>query len=357
MNANGKDKTIDFDITKEKTPVKSRYLKKGKGGRKHEEHNSEEDTSDGNVLDGESDVEDSDEELKDMKIELEKLKNEKKRKLAEKKKKIQKQIEAEKKGLQKQKKREQGDLTCKDKKLKSAKKKDTYVTIDDLRGDKQIKAKAQKKVKKILELSSSESDIDTSENESESENSYISDSSSPACSEDVKDSNYKKHKKCKQSKSKKKSGIFDRPSDEVVKKQFWPQAKLQFEYAGSKVSFEDLEFNLFVAGELEIISSRNIDKVEKNGRIKLLKKIAYYFELYEWNGVKKMYPHIIRQIDNGIATGKHDFSEVETPLLIKYVKSVQKSKIREKLKRKRQYFIALTIKEINVRNQNLTWVK
>ena len=98
MNANGKDKTIDFDITKEKTPVKSRYLKKGKGGRKHEEHNSEEDTSDGNVLDGESDVEDSDEELKDMKIELEKLKNEKKRKLAEKKKRLQKQIEAEKKG-------------------------------------------------------------------------------------------------------------------------------------------------------------------------------------------------------------------------------------------------------------------
>jgi hypothetical protein len=43
MNANGKDKAIDFDITKEMTPVKSRYLKKGKGGRKHE-HNSEEDT-------------------------------------------------------------------------------------------------------------------------------------------------------------------------------------------------------------------------------------------------------------------------------------------------------------------------
>jgi hypothetical protein len=66
MNANGKDKTIDFDITKEMTPVKSRYLKKGKGGRKHEEQNSEEDTSDENVLDDESDVEDSDEELKDI---------------------------------------------------------------------------------------------------------------------------------------------------------------------------------------------------------------------------------------------------------------------------------------------------
>ena len=65
-------------------------------------------------------------------------------------------------------------------------KKYTYVTIDDLRGDKKIKAKAQKKVRTILQLSSSQSDIDTSENESESGNSYISDSSSSACSEDVK---------------------------------------------------------------------------------------------------------------------------------------------------------------------------
>ena len=148
MKANGKNKTIEFDITKEMTPVKSRNLKKGTGGRKYEEQNSEGETSDVNALDDESDVEDSDDELKDMKIELEKLKNEKKKiKLAEKKKRLQKQIESEKKGLQKQKKREQGDLTCKDKKLKSAKKKDTYVTIDDLRGDKQIKAKAKKKKK------------------------------------------------------------------------------------------------------------------------------------------------------------------------------------------------------------------
>ena len=46
--------------------------------------------------------------------------------------------------------------------------------------------------------------------------------------------------------------FFYHPSDEVVKKQLWPQSKLQFEYAGSKINFDDLEFNLFVAGELEI---------------------------------------------------------------------------------------------------------
>ena len=50
-----------------------------------------------------------------------------------------------------------------------------------------------------------------------------------------------------------------------------------------------MEFNLFIAGTLEIISSRNTDKVKKkNGRIKLLKKITYYFELYEWKGIEKI---------------------------------------------------------------------
>jgi hypothetical protein len=27
----------------------------------------------------------------------------------------------------------------------------------------------------------------------------------------------------------------------------WPQSKLQFEYTGSKIYFDELEFNLFVA--------------------------------------------------------------------------------------------------------------
>jgi hypothetical protein len=37
-----------------------------------------------------------------------------------------------------------------------------------------------------------------------------------------------------------------------------------------------------------------------------------------------------------MCTWKHDFSEVETPLLIKYVKSEQKSKIREKREVKKE---------------------
>ena len=72
----------------------------------------------------------------------------------------------------------------------------------------------------------------------------------------------------------------------MAKKQLWPQSKLRYEYAGSKMSFEDLEFNLFVTGELEIISGNKISDKEKKGRIKLLKKISYFNELYEWKGIK-----------------------------------------------------------------------
>jgi hypothetical protein len=42
----------------------------------------------------------------------------------------------------------------------------------------------------------------------------------------------------------------------------WPQSKRQYEYAGSNVKFDELQFNLFVAGELEIISNKKIDEIE-----------------------------------------------------------------------------------------------
>jgi hypothetical protein len=63
-------------------------------------------------------------------------------------------------------------------------------------------------------------------------------------------------------------------------------------YAGFKINFDDLEFNLFVAGELEMLSSSKISEVEIIGRTKLLKRIAYFTELYEWKGLSKLYAHI-----------------------------------------------------------------
>ena len=62
----------------------------------------------------------------------------------------------------------------------------------------------------------------------------------------------------------------------------WPQSKLPFKYPGSKVNCDDLDFNLFVA---EFLLSTKISGVEGIGRTKLLEKLTYYIELYEWFGL------------------------------------------------------------------------
>ena len=85
--------------------------------------------------------------------------------------------------------------------------------------------------------------------------SNISSSRSPSSSSSS-DNSVKKIKKYI-SNSKRESGIYDKPSDKVVEK--------QYEYAGSKMSFEDLEFNFFLAGELEIIFGNKISDKEKKG--------------------------------------------------------------------------------------------
>ena len=40
-----------------------------------------------------------------------------------------------------------------------------------------------------------------------------------------------------------------------------------------QVTFEELDFKMFIVSELEIISGENISKIEKVGRLDLLKKI------------------------------------------------------------------------------------
>jgi hypothetical protein len=52
----------------------------------------------------------------------------------------------------------------------------------------------------------------------------------------------------------KKSGIVAMATDHVVNPQIWPQTNLQYEYVSKRVTFLELDFKLFVAGELEIIS-------------------------------------------------------------------------------------------------------
>ena len=55
-------------------------------------------------------------------------------------------------------------------------------------------------------------------------------------------------------------------SDIVKYPQIWPHSVLQFEFVSQNIQFKDISFKMFVAGELEILTSK-ISKREFKGRI------------------------------------------------------------------------------------------
>ena len=50
-----------------------------------------------------------------------------------------------------------------------------------------------------------------------------------------------------------KSGMKQTASDFIINPMLWPQSVLQYEFVSKEIKFKELSFNLFVAGELEII--------------------------------------------------------------------------------------------------------
>ena len=100
-------------------------------------------------------------------------------------------------------------------------------------------------------------------------------------------SDSEKHSKEKKKKRKTKSGMSKKATDKVKRPQVWSQAMLQYEFVSEHISFSNLTFRMFVAGELELLTSK-ISKVEYQGRMGLLKKIVYYSSLYEWKHLLKV---------------------------------------------------------------------
>ena len=94
-----------------------------------------------------------------------------------------------------------------------------------------------------------------------------------------------------------------------------------------QVKFDELNFQLFVAGELEIISEKDLSSTEKSGRIALLKKLVYYYATYELKGLKAFYAAWLREIELGKKTWSDNSSHIENAILSKYLlKGTTKSK-------------------------------
>lgn len=196
---------------------------------------------------------------------------------------------------------------------------DEQINIERLRQNTELRRKVRKELKKHCLLSDSDDESDFSDISSD-------DSITNSSSDESK--RKKKHRKHKS----KRSGIKAKASDRVKHPQKWPQSHLQFEYVNKHVKFEDLDFKLFIAGELEIISDERLTATERSGRLALLKKIVYYYSTYEFKGLKAFYAAWLREIELGKKKWSDDPQVIESAILSKHL--LRSTKLRNTATRK-----------------------
>lgn len=96
------------------------------------------------------------------------------------------------------------------------------------------------------------------------------------------------------------SGMDAKASNVIKYPQLWPHVALQDEFLGSDLGFMDLDFYLYIAGELELVIPSTNDP-EARGRLWLARQGAYLLHHgYSWDFVRSAYTTILRKIELGI---------------------------------------------------------
>ena len=95
------------------------------------------------------------------------------------------------------------------------------------------------------------------------------------------------------------SGMYDKPNEDIMIKLKWPHNSLDYAYRSRLVEFNRLTYNQYIAGETKIISmSEDID--EMHGRLRLMNKIAYAMDdTGDWQHCREYYAAILVAIELG----------------------------------------------------------
>ncbi|CAC5406931.1 unnamed protein product [Mytilus coruscus] len=129
-----------------------------------------------------------------------------------------------------------------------------------------------------------------------------SETSSTSSSEDSSDYELSAKLSSKKKSKKLKSGLKIKSAD-------------KYEYVSKDLEFKQLNFKMLVAGELEIINNFCKNKSEKQGRLKLLQKIAYFSSIYHWASVLEFYAAWLRLIELGRKAWSDDSQMLENVML------------------------------------------
>ena len=80
-----------------------------------------------------------------------------------------------------------------------------------------------------------------------------------------------------------------------------------------------MTFQLYVAGEIEILSMDSVSQEERSGRFALLKLLAYKCERFEWSVLRDAYGAWLQQIERGCKTWADGPSSVVSHIIEGYV--------------------------------------
>ena len=128
-----------------------------------------------------------------------------------------------------------------------------------------------------------------------------------------------------------KSGKWAKSHGKIKKQELWPHISVMRKYV-KKTTFENLDFEMFVAGETKTILSME-DEGQAKGRLSLLCKLAHWYcRSQDWNAVKGLYEAVMDSIELGEESWTSDFSHYES--MVPYGRQVKSSKDGEKEKKK-----------------------
>lgn len=116
-------------------------------------------------------------------------------------------------------------------------------------------------------------------------------------------------------KIKNKSGINDTADTFAKEKLIWPQKQLGFRFLHQQPSFEQLQFEHLVVGELSTIAGCE-DELELKNRIRLLQRVAYWkMKGAQWYQIRSFYAAIISGIEAHELHWDDNYTEIEAMLI------------------------------------------
>lgn len=116
-------------------------------------------------------------------------------------------------------------------------------------------------------------------------------------------------------KNKSKSGINDTAESFAKEKLIWPQKQLGFRYLQNQPSFDQLQFEHLVLGELCTISSTD-SSFEASNRLRLLKRIAYWkMKGAAWFQIRNFYAAFISGVEAHELDWNDSFTELENMII------------------------------------------